>query len=827
MAIELEKIKSWDGQSGTGADNRGVIDRNFEKVKTELEAIDAHVNTKFDDVEEEIVQLAGEVESSVKKENVRDTSTGKNLAYKGGIVDNSLVDSAGDILNIPGCKIIEIPGMIPGMTYTISGMIPAENKYFIWKTLAGESIGSIAIINSIPKTLVAPTGASKAVFTIKVPAESDDSGFEFLQFEKGGAATGYEEPVVYVYEIDGVRVLTPIDPTVTGIQAEIGEIADMVTPEGDTYLSPRDKAGETADSPGANGAVYGFSDTYFNPYNLGKILIQARAAGSFQIEFRGGPDLVLIHTYNGVASGAGLIEIAIESLGLPDITAYEKIYPFVGNLQTASPNVFMFSFNNPESREWWIVEGAGLPVSYNTNASFNFWLELKKEYLIVREVKTLKSKVQVIGEEIGEVEKKYNYKNNLPVLPPQIFLRSDKDVYLYKRSLLSTIKNATEFGISLSSIGGTRKVIDLQEPSALNFSSLNDTAKFIVQQDTELTKLVYKDVQVFKKDISEVDGKTVKIMSLGDSLTEGVSWKSTPVCMLSDALQSIGVTLQFVGTLARNYTNRQGQTVKLNYEGRGGWRYRTLVGLESQFVGLNQVIPADQTKSEWMLGVDGSTMNEIKANNPFLYPATSQDLENYPEWCFHFVTGNTTYNKSYAEDDTLETYYIFDPERYFTLRNVEKPDILTVAFGTNEWYTNYYGGFDLNKATNCFDFIVTRFRQASPGTKIIVIPAQPLMLGRDETWRTQYSILCSNIMRAVEQKIAAGDNKLFICPMYAQGSRFLAFDNTTGSPENISEYNSTKEVEVSQDIHYMYYHDDKSNNDYTESLAACVVNAID
>jgi peptidoglycan/xylan/chitin deacetylase (PgdA/CDA1 family) len=37
MAIELEKIKSWDGQSGTGADNRGVIDRNFEKVKGELE----------------------------------------------------------------------------------------------------------------------------------------------------------------------------------------------------------------------------------------------------------------------------------------------------------------------------------------------------------------------------------------------------------------------------------------------------------------------------------------------------------------------------------------------------------------------------------------------------------------------------------------------------------------------------------------------------------------------------------------------------------------------------------------------------------------------
>lgn len=51
MAIEFEKIKSWDGQSGTGADNRGVIDRNFEKVKTELDGNKA-----------EIVQLAGDVE---------------------------------------------------------------------------------------------------------------------------------------------------------------------------------------------------------------------------------------------------------------------------------------------------------------------------------------------------------------------------------------------------------------------------------------------------------------------------------------------------------------------------------------------------------------------------------------------------------------------------------------------------------------------------------------------------------------------------------------------------------------------------------------------
>lgn len=49
MAIELEKIQPWDGQSGTGADARGVIDRNFEKIETELET-----------TSENLVQLAGE-----------------------------------------------------------------------------------------------------------------------------------------------------------------------------------------------------------------------------------------------------------------------------------------------------------------------------------------------------------------------------------------------------------------------------------------------------------------------------------------------------------------------------------------------------------------------------------------------------------------------------------------------------------------------------------------------------------------------------------------------------------------------------------------------
>lgn len=58
MAIELEQIQPWDGQSGTGSDARIVIDGNFEKIKNELETVDS----KLEETNEQIVQLAGEVD---------------------------------------------------------------------------------------------------------------------------------------------------------------------------------------------------------------------------------------------------------------------------------------------------------------------------------------------------------------------------------------------------------------------------------------------------------------------------------------------------------------------------------------------------------------------------------------------------------------------------------------------------------------------------------------------------------------------------------------------------------------------------------------------
>lgn len=441
-------------------------------------------------------------------------------------------------------------------------------------------------------------------------------------------------------------------------------------------------------------------------------------------------------------------------------------------------------------------------------------------------VKTQGNKVDInkLSPEVPE-SIDYDYTLNNPIFFPQLFLRPDMPVYLHKTSLLSSHVNSPSFGVTLASMGNVHKEIDIQDPTPLNIDSIDTPARLIARQTNDLTKLVYKDIQVHKiEDISALQGKTVKLQFNGDSLYEGDgTWQGTPVCMAIQGLEELGITVKTIGSLSRYIVDYRGERRKINYEGRGGFRYRSFVGLESKFAGLNQIIPADQTKSEWVLDVDGSTMNEIKANNTYLYPATPDDLAKYPEWCFHFVSGGNTYNKSYAEDKTLGTYHIFDPQRYYTLRNIEKPDILSVAFGTNEWYLGDYGGFDLEKIISCFEFMLMRYRQALPNANILITPAQVLMMGREKDWKEKYSILCSKVMMVCENKMKAGDNRLFVPPIYAQGSRFQAFNNLQGVPTNISVNNSTKISDINQDVHYLY----KNIRAYINSLLACMVNVID
>lgn len=460
----------------------------------------------------------------------------------------------------------------------------------------------------------------------------------------------------------------------------------------------------------------------------------------------------------------------------------------------------------------WLVDGYSNPFFIMQNNMTGKYIT--DIYHRMHELETLEDSFTINGD-------------TCPVLPSQIFLRSDKEVPIYKNSLLYNPYKAGKIDINLLAEGGTgfeRKIYEVQEPLYLSNDDMGGTGRFFLQRVSDMQHLYYKDVTVFHKDVSSVSGKTIKVMSLGDSLTQGRNWNDTPVTMLAEALAGCGVTLQYIGTLARNYTDNENNTVQIHYEGRGAWRYRTFVGMESKFAGLDVVIPS-QTRSEWVEGVDGD-MNTIKANNAWLYPATAQDFIDNPDFCFHFVSGSTVENKSYAEDAGLGDYLIFDPVRYFSERNIDIPDIVTIALGTNEWYITDYGGFNLQKATACAEFMFKQFRKVSSSMKIVVIPMNNFPVTRQSDWEQYFMPLCSNVMKVCDNLIEAGDDNLFVCPIYAQGSRWLAYNGTTGTASPVSQINDVQVIEMDNNVHMLYDKDD-SNYDYLDSLMACVLNLID
>jgi hypothetical protein len=420
-------------------------------------------------------------------------------------------------------------------------------------------------------------------------------------------------------------------------------------------------------------------------------------------------------------------------------------------------------------------------------------------------------KPKVIGNEGIE---EYSETDNFPLFPKQIFLLDEKGTPLYKKSMFSRFSDSAGIAVNLVTTGPSRKVFEINDPTYIKSSDVGDSGRLIINKNNSFDKIIYKDVSFIKGNSADKNGSTVRIMSLGDSLTEGGSPITSPIYLLKQRLQAIGIKVETTGTLRRTDGNSA-----YHFEGRGGWRYRTFAGLESQFASLNIVIPT-RDKSEWIEGTDGK-MNVIKANNVFLYEATKQDKKDYPQWCFNFIPGNKVNNVNYLTNPDLGTYYIFNPARYFSERHILIPDILTIALGTNEWYLKSFNGWDLPLIVSCADWILTRFREALPDTKIIVIPSNNIPLTREEEWSSKMSFLCAEVMKICEDKIAAGDNNLFVCSIFAHGSRLLAY-NSQGQSANISPGNTTQIATIDNNVHVLDV-DDDSRSDYLDALCNCIV----
>lgn len=577
---------------------------------------------------------------------------------------------------------------------------------------------------------------------------------------------------------------------------------------------PYEKGDLTLTVNGNPDYLYGDAETFYSLENdLQDLKFKSEATGFVNVYFVNiiGNTVEILHTTQ-VSAVVGINTFSKSQLNAPTAVDNKPIYVFVGNENEQTPNVIQGGSGNPNLRPYYTLRISNSSLTgINGYTRFNHWLTvLEPTNKLVAEVDRL---TQIVGNlpETTEDISIYDYKTNAPILPCDIFIDEAKPTPLFKNSLFQKF-----VGQNLPSVKfiTNKKTFDVQDPTYIKHSDVGTTARIVIDKHTEPNTILYKILNILK---FSSNGKTgeITIHFVTDSLGEGgAGFTSSPIYILSQQLQAMGITVTGIGTLQRT-----SGAITQRYEGHGGWRYRTFVGLEPKFSGLNVVIP-DANRNVWVEGTDGN-MNTIKSNNPYLYEATPQDLIDFPQWCFHFVSGATTNNVRYSENPNLGTYHIFSPARYFSERSIEFPDIVNIALGTNEWYLGGFSGWDLALIKSCADWMIQRFIDAVPSTTaILVTTCNNMPLTRENEWQEKASLLTSAILKIVETKKQTHGN-LYGLSIFAHGSRQLAFNRELSSA-NLSEDNTTKVAVVDADVHVLNI-DDEGRSDYIEALKTAVL----
>ncbi len=402
----------------------------------------------------------------------------------------------------------------------------------------------------------------------------------------------------------------------------------------------------------------------------------------------------------------------------------------------------------------------------------------------------------------------FDYTKNPLLVPSHLYALKNNSFSVFPSGMVRKYGKEKDIEISLNYSDGyryyTKKVLeDLKLSKTV-------TGKFLIKQDDFLDKVLYKDVEINVIDPAEVEG-TISWMAIGDSQTEGNSGnQASPYYNAKEQLKEYGVVVKDFGTY-----HTFNQDINLEYEARGGWRYRTFVGLESKYNNEELKIPKDTVSNQI-----------LKNENPFLFEASKEELEAFPDWCFNFSLSNK-YNISYKENPNLGSYYIFNPQTYFDNRfNGDRPDIISIALGTNEWYIqqSIYNGFDLPTIEKSIRWMLKRLREAAPLSKIIVVPYHPIGFTRRLQWEDYAYQLAEYSTKVVEEMRENGDNRIYPLPIYCLDDPYSVIRDITDS-KYISENNTLKIGTSSNNVHSMDY---QGNNldVYKRALVACILNIM-
>ncbi|HFT1686703.1 TPA: SGNH/GDSL hydrolase family protein [Providencia stuartii] len=385
------------------------------------------------------------------------------------------------------------------------------------------------------------------------------------------------------------------------------------------------------------------------------------------------------------------------------------------------------------------------------------------------------------------------------LLPSTLYLLESEPLALYKESMLSayqrdminTLTLQYELNAQIASIDGTTKI------TSANNGNLSVTMMHDSNMNVRYTQTM--ELKVAKSD--SLQGKTLKYLAFGDSLTEGGM-----VVSIAEAVRKLGGSLVPVGTYVSSANNN------LRCEGRGYWNYRNFIGksTRSEGVGAHTLAPA-------------GAATVTKFANPVLKLATQEDKTNHPDWCFRF-TGAAS-ELSYAEDSNKAgDFYLFDFARYMNEHSVDAPDIITIALSTNDINLDRAAYSHADRIKYCrlgLDIMVRQIKKALPNVTIGIIPAPAWSLTENGgvRWQEETSEwidVCMNDVRALSSEF----NNLYIVPVWVSMDKYSTYPYATQT--NLTATSNVKKSTITDWVHFA----SNGRLQYSSCVANWIANAL-
>ena len=447
-----------------------------------------------------------------------------------------------------------------------------------------------------------------------------------------------------------------------------------------------------------------------------------------------------------------------------------------------------------------------------TDIAVNSTIEIKApndaKYLYLLAGSNIPVSVELIGYDNSVPEPEYDFNENYPIIPNDIFVLDDEPTPIFKKSMFKDPYDAQDLVLT-TRVDSRLKCFEVGEPLNIEYDKVGSVATLTIEKKSTPKINVFKNINVHKKALSELSGKTAKILMIGDSITHGniSNVNASPIVVVNRELPArYNITPIMIGTFAPR---------GVDGEGRGCFAYEAMAGSNNNPFGSYH-FPS--------VGGDLETNHSTTTTqfqNPFTFPATAEDKQNHPEWCFTNKnnypneTDGVSYAEATAEQKSNWHFFIFDFARYLALWNdaAHTPDIITIALGTNDWQPR--GVMSIPDIMFAFNIIYSQIRAALPNVKIGIISAQNCAITLQEfmtvsggaingNFPDEIAPLITNVQKQIRTYNANGDNNIFEIPLYACGSRWLAFDgNTASASQDISESDNVQKRTIDTNVHLL------------------------